>query len=104
MQLEVDILQQEVSFLEDSKAREDLIRTTLCQELRTQLDHVRHETLTDVKDLLGFIPEIQGMLGRLASTSSSMALTLKAVRERLEDKQTVATQTDLHLVGQTYGH
>ena len=103
MRLEVDILQLEVSLLEDCKAREDFIRTIIFQELRTQLDHVRRDTLGEVKGLHGVIPDIQMLLQQLGSTSSSLGLTLKAIRSRLEDKQHVATQTDVHLVGRNNG-
>ena len=37
----MELLHQEVSYLEAAKAREDYIRTALCQELRTELDRAR---------------------------------------------------------------
>ena len=145
MELEVEILLREVSFLEEAKAREDAIRSSMCQELRTQVARVRHDTLHDLQasictcrdsvnlsvsegsepscvsiccviftaptfpcsscntlhtlqDLAQLVPEIQQLLAHLAATSSGIGLTLKAVRERLQNKHSVATQTDVHLV------
>ena len=59
----------------------------------------RSNALSELRNLRGGLPELQLLMAQLAAASVGMGLTLKAVRERLEGKTAVATQTDVQLVG-----
>ena len=60
---------------------------------------MRSNALSELRNLRGGLPELQLLMAQLAAASVGMGLTLKAVRERLEGKTVVATQTDVQLVG-----
>ena len=61
---------------------------------------MRSNALSELRNLRGGLPELQLLMAQLAAASVGMGLTLKAVRERLEGKTMVATQTDVQLVGE----
>jgi hypothetical protein len=59
---------------------------------------VRHDCLHDLHDLREVIPDIQRLMSRLATTSATIGMALKAVTEKLQAKTAVSTQTDVELV------
>ncbi len=62
-----------------------------------QVERVRAEMMQDLAELKTVLPEVHHLMAGLAASSSSLSLTLKAILDKLQAKEPVATQTDVEV-------